>query len=247
MYFLFSGEGPTDLGQCADDADECTGSKFKYGPMTVIVDRIITEALGDSFLEGEHFGYVSKQRLIEQASEMKTARKKSLGLPGKNHPKETQYFFHNARAFSRIALKRQRQIKEDVIAILFRDSDGTSSAGRGLWNDKRQSMLDGFDHEGFPRGVPMIPKPKSEAWIICALKPNPYDGCAALEQRSGNDRSPKSLKKELAGILKGKTNRDALNALVEGSTFNVKRIEMPSFNAFRERLITVISMNGVAQ
>lgn len=243
MYFLFSGEGPTDLGRCADDAGECTGPEYNYGPMTVIVDRIVTEVVGKSVIRGGHFGYVSKQSLIGQASEMKYASKKSLGLPGKHHPRETRYFFNNARALSFIALKRQQQIKEDVVAILFRDSDGASSAGRGLWNDKRQSMLDGFEYQGFHRGVPMIPKPKSEAWIICAVKSNPYDGCAALERRSGNDNSPHSLKKELAGILKGKTNREGLNALVEGSKFNVKRIEMPSFNTFRERLITVISMS----
>ena len=42
-------------------------------------------------------------------------------------------------------------------------------------------MLDGFAEENFSRGVPMIPKPKSEAWIICALRSNPYEGCESLE------------------------------------------------------------------
>jgi len=45
------------------------------------------------------------------------------------------------------------------------------------------------------RGVAMIPKPKSEAWLLCALKNKPYESCEKLEDRSGNDDSPNSLKK----------------------------------------------------
>ncbi len=56
-----------------------------------------------------------------------------------------------------------------VIAVLFRDSDGTASSGRGLWEDKRKSIEDGFGEAGFDYGVPMIPKPKSEAWLLCAF------------------------------------------------------------------------------
>ena len=88
-------------------------------------------------------------------------------------------------------------MNDKVVAVLFRDSDGTATAQRGLWTDERNSMLRGFEDEGFSCGVPMLPKPKSEAWVLCALKDNPYQGCDALEERSGNDNSPNSLKDDL--------------------------------------------------
>jgi hypothetical protein len=62
-------------------------------------------------------------------------------------------------------------------------------------------MLDGFEEEGFSKGVTMIPKPKSEAWLICVLKEHAYQNCQSLEDRSGNDNSPNSLKDELEEIL----------------------------------------------
>ena len=87
----------------------------------------------------------------------------------------------------------------------------------------------------------MIPKPKSEAWIICALKREPYQRCERLEDRSGNDRSPNSLKKELEQLLGTAPSREHLCDLVADGTVSVERIRMPSFDAFRSRLEEVIS------
>ena len=155
-------------------------------------------------------------------------------------PVETRYYFANARMFARIAMEQQTRLKDTVIAILFRDSDGTASAGRGLWEDKRRSLANGFEAEGFQCGVPMIPKPKSEAWMICAVKATPYLACAELERRSGNDKSPKSLKKELANLLKESPTRVLLNRLVTDRRIDVLQIDMPSLNAFRKRLGEVL-------
>ena len=101
-------------------------------------------------------------------------------------------------------------------------------------------MLDGFDEEGFDRGVPMIPKPKSEAWIICAVKSNPYQACGVLEERSGNDNSPNSLKAELELVLGEPATRVKLNSMVSSRRIDIDRIDMPSFNKFRHRLEEVI-------
>jgi hypothetical protein len=100
-------------------------------------------------------------------------------------------------------------------------------------------MLDGFDEEEFPNGVPMIPKPKSEAWLICALKKHAYQNCQALEARSGNDNSPHSLKDELAEILGEEVTPELLCEKVRNQV-NINRINMPSFRAFRERLEEVL-------
>jgi len=238
LFFLFSGEGPTDLGMCADSAMHCEGDNYKYGPMTVIVSQVVEEQHQYSLLDTNHFGFVPKGALAERASELKTARK-TLGLPGKKRGKETRYFFNNARALARIAKERKAELDEKVVAVLFRDSDGTASAGRGFWLDKRQSMLDGFAEEKFSRGVPMLPKPKSEAWVICAVK-NRYSSCDALENRSGNDNSPNSLKGELKNHFGDLPDRFSLCEMVADRTIDIRRIQMPSFDAFQTRLKEVI-------
>ncbi len=238
MYFLFSGEGPTDLGMCADGAATCEGNDYHYGPMTLIVDQIVESRHHYSLLETGHYGFVSRGTLVDRASELKAARK-AIRLPGKKRAKETRYFFNNARALARIARDREGELKDDVVAVLFRDSD-TATAGRGPWPEKRQSMLDGFQQEGFTRGVPMIPKPTSEAWLLCALQENPYLGCAALEDRSGSSNSPHSLKGEVDGLLGHRPTRDELCDMARNGRIDHLRIDMPSFRAFKERLEAVL-------
>ncbi len=239
MYFIFSGEGKQDLGQCRNGELACESSQYEHGPMAVVVDRLVDAKLGHSLLEGEYYGFLSERRLAERASEMKPKKKAPI-LPGKKRAKETTYFYRNARALASYAKERQTQLDDTVIAVLFRDSDGTASAGRGLWEDKRRSMIAGFDAEGFPTGVPMVPKPKSEAWLICALKKNPYQGCAALEDRSGNDNSPNPLKAELEGLLGHAPSGEELCGMLHDGTIDVERIDMPSFKAFKERLRAVV-------
>ncbi len=241
MYFLLSGEGPSDLGVCRDGADRCEGGVLIHGPMAMFIDRIVSGRHAYSLLDAGCYDFVSERGLSTRAVELKAAPK-ALGLPGKKRAKETRYFFNNARVLARIAGESMVVKRDDVVAILFRDSDGTASAGRGLWEDKRRSMLDGFAEERFPRGVPMIPKPKSEAWLLCALKPNSYQSCADLEDRSGNDNSPNSLKRELNQRLSGDAPLvEALCGMIEDGTIDVDRIQMHSFLAFRSRLEEVIS------
>ncbi len=141
MYFLFSGEGATDLGECADSPATCEGNDYQHGPMTVIVDQIVEARHGYSLLEAGCCGFVSRGTLVDRASELKAA-KKAMRLPGKKRTRETRYFFNNARVLARIAKEREVARKEDVVAVLFRDAD-TATAGRGRWPEKRQSMSDG--------------------------------------------------------------------------------------------------------
>lgn len=239
MYFLLSGEGETDMGLCVHDAKTCEGCDHHAGPMAIMVSQIVEQYLGFSFIETGYYAYVSKSTLVERASVFKK-QKKAIRLPGRKKPKETGYFYRNARALAACAKDSEARLQDPVVAVLFRDSDGTASMGRGIWRDKRNSMIRGFGDETFQRGVPMIPKPKSEAWIICAVKQDPYQGCSALEDRSGNDSSPNSLKGELAEILDGSPSRYELCEMVTSGKVNVNQIDMPSFRAFRERLERII-------
>lgn len=235
MYFLLSGEGPTDMGLCPDNITTCEGNHHKPGPMAIIVSQIVEARLHFSFMDTRYYGYVSKNELVQRASKFKL-KKKSPRLPGKKKPKETGYFYRNARALALCAKDKESELHDEVIAVLFRDSDGTASADRGLWQQKLESMIKGFGDEAFERGVPMIPKPKSEAWIICSVKTNPYQGCEVLEERSGNDRSPNSLKGELAEILGGQPSRRQLCEMVNKGAIDINRINMPSFICFKEFL-----------
>lgn len=238
MFFLLSGEGVTDMGTGQETLTICEGEDFLVGPMASIVAKIVEAKHQYSILDGA-CGFVSKGSVAHRRKELKAVKKK-LRLPGKKQAKETLYFFNNARILARFAKEKAATLDDEVVAVLFQDSDGTASAGRGEWHDKRESMLDGFEEEGFDKGVPMIPKPKSEAWLICAWKNHPYQGCEALEGRSGNDTSPNNLKDELAELLREEVTPDSLREKV-GESFDIDRIKMPSFKAFRDRLEEVIT------
>ncbi|NNM84382.1 MAG: hypothetical protein HKL96_01290 [Phycisphaerales bacterium] len=236
MRWFLSGEGASDLG-----VESARG--FKPGPMALLLAKMATK-LGESlgFNEDADFEYVHKARLGEEAAGMPAA-KKSIRLPGLKKKKETGYFFNNARALARIAKRYQADNGDAIVAVLFRDADGTASAGRGNWQDKYNSMLHGFAQERLDTGVAMLPKPKSEAWLLCALRANPYQNCAGLENRSGNDASPNSLKGELAQLASA---LDVVHLAVDVVQWSCQKIEsgdvdpekinMPSFTAFRNAL-----------
>ena len=240
MYFLLSGEGPTDLGVCSDGMTQCEGENHLQGPLAIIVSQMAEQRIKYSFIESHFYGFISKSELKSRASIFKKKRG-NPSLPGKKRQKETEYFYRNARALALAAKDKEEELNDDeVIAVLFRDSDGSASADRGLWQHKKDSIIRGFKDEGYEKGVPMVPKPKSEAWIICAVKDTPYQGCNSLENRSGNDKSPQSLKKELAEILEGQTSRTQLCELVNDRAVDWTRIDMPSFLAFKNALFNVL-------
>lgn len=234
MYFLLSGEGPTDIGAGKRQTDICHGDDFLPGPMAVFVDRLVFDKLKYSILESG-CGFVAEEIVSKTAKGKENGSKYPTKLSGKKSGKETSYFFKNAYALGIIAGKYATQLHTEVIAVLFRDCDGTASAGRGEWSKKWQSMIDGFESAHFTGGVPMIPKPKSEAWLLCAMKDNPYQNCEILEDRSGNDRSPNNLKAELSLYVNGDISRETLVA--EAQKFDLDKLKMRSFNEFRGRLV----------
>ena len=153
MFFLFSGEGVTDMGAGKTGTQPSRRRDFFVGPMAMIVDQVVEQRLTFPFSIFGGCGYVS------ESSHRQAARSRLEGEPRKNatarekRGKETGYFFNNARILSRIAKEQASKRNDDVVAVLFRDSDGTASAGRGFWEEKRQSMLDGFDEEKFAGGA----------------------------------------------------------------------------------------------
>ncbi|WP_295385729.1 hypothetical protein [uncultured Thiodictyon sp.] len=200
--------------------------------MAWIVAQIAEKTLQQSPIATGLVRFVSEGTLDEKA---KTLKPKTF--PGKKRKQETALFYRPARALARMACDLAAQSGERVVAVLFHDADGTRSARRGLWQDKWDSMINGFNVEGFHFGVPMIPKPKSEAWLLCALKANqPYQHCARIEDESGNDSAANNLKTQLKNELSEEPTSSLLAEKVGSGEVDVFRIDMPSFRKFRERL-----------
>ncbi|WP_022954805.1 hypothetical protein [Leucothrix mucor] len=245
MYLLLSGEGSGDMGACYPTNDRCDRDGFAEGPMAIIVDQLVEHFQGFdmSHLEAERVSFVSEKYLADNKA---PASRKAMALKGKKKPEETKYYYENARALATVAKAKSLEVDDQVVAVLFRDADGTASAGRGNWTNKHQSMQQGFSAEAFDFGVAMIPKPKSEAWLLCATKENPYQHCDRLENESGNDSAESSLKDQLATALSERTSGEQINELLRDGSINVFRIDMNSFNGFKGDLENVVKrVNGI--
>ncbi len=235
MLFLVSGEGPSDLGTCLAELDSCVGECFRPGPMAWIVAQLVEARVGFHPIESQSMYFVPEGALSRDSKRL------PMRLPGPNSEFETGEFFKNARALARRA-KALQGPSCPVCAVLFRDVDGTRSSQKGRFDAKWKSMLDGFKAENFEFGAPMLANPKGEAWLLCALKQQPYASCGGLEELSGNDKSPKSAKKILESRLQGlgKCFEDVVD-LVSDGTVDAARIDMPSFSCFRARLDDILT------
>ncbi len=236
MIFVFSGEGMTDIGGCRNGQDRCEGSELQPGPMMLLADQVAKPECNYSPLEAGACILVTEGRLARIA-------RHELGpaLPKKGSRADTAYHFKSARALARVARETATDKGCPVAGILFHDADGTRSADRDHRKAKVASMYNGFDAESFPFGVPMVPMPKSEAWLLCAVQEQPYQNCARLENISGNDDSKEPAKGQFEKALaaRGKTYDDVCDLIRDGQ-IQATRICMPSFNEFRDRLQMVI-------
>ncbi|PEH37329.1 hypothetical protein CRM94_22555 [Burkholderia gladioli] len=242
MKIFLSGEGPTDLGCCNTAAATCEGGEFTEGPMTVLIDSVIEQRYKYSPLEIDKatYRFVSKTHLIQLAKE----NRRGMALPGKKHGINTGYFYVNAWMLGKIAKEYSEATADFCIAILFRDADGTNSSPKNLWKTKLDSMTSGFARAQYNHGVPMLPKPKSEAWILCAAQDLPYQNCEALEDLPGNDDAPDSAKSRLDTVMAGRTSAADVSEWLQENGFNHETTaeQMPSFREFRSRLIEVLEM-----
>jgi hypothetical protein len=241
MIVVLSGEGPTDLGSCTNAQGVCSDEDFAPGPMCVLLERLIEPRLQYAVRSVPGVvHYVSERALGEKARERKANGRRFLA-PGAKHVQETGYFYANAWDLGAMALEIEQAANDDTIAVLFRDNDPMRSDPATLWSMKWQSMKQGFERAGYPRGIPMLPNPKSEAWLVCAAKEQPFQHCAVLEELSGNDAAPDSAKSRLARELGGVKSAHELNDWLETLDFNAGgACDMPSFSAFHGRLHEVM-------
>jgi hypothetical protein len=235
MILVLSGEGPTDFGACSNALGQCSGEDMTLGPLSVLVDQMITTLQGNSVLGNRQSLYYRSETFLREKAKSLTGRLQPARSKKKEY--ETGYFFVNAVALGVITKELEAQTKQEAIAILHRDCDSTRSAHAGTWEIKRKSMVDGFKFSQFSRGAPCLPKPTSEAWWLCAAKPQPYQRCAQLEELPGNVESANHPKKKLDEAFgEHKSAAELCDWLVE-FPFDINRAEaMPSFKAFKDDL-----------
>lgn len=238
MIVVLSGEGISDLGGCVNDQGECRLPDFMCGPMTRFVDKEIERSIGYSLLEStpECYIFVSKKELVTAAQRLRE-NKKSMSLTGRKRPGvETGFFYLNARMLGDRTKQLAQEHNGPAIAVLFRDCDGTRSASASLWEDKVKSIRDGFSDAGLGRcGVAMVPKPKSEAWMLCVLRDN-YQQCGKLENLSGNDNVPNSAKVQLCAALNGEDSTMGQLRYLDEAGINIDQLaeQMPSYDEFHQ-------------
>lgn len=239
MIFVLSGEGPTDLGTCNNAQGGCSGDDFEIGPMTVLVEQLVESRVGFRLRDlPDQIHYISETALCDKA---KALPNRLLPARSKKKQVEMGYFYTNALVLGEIAKRLEAEKGDEAIAVLFRDCDGTRSAKAGLWDIKWQSILDGFNRSQFDRGVPMLPKPTSEAWLLSAAQDPPYQNCQSHEDLPGNEVSPNHPKKKLDAAFGEHKSRVELCDWLDETPFDpVLAGAMPSFKAFRDRLDQVV-------
>lgn len=243
MRLLLSGEGPTDLGH---DRTTQGGMEFVPGPMAWVVDKVLERYHTNYSLLNTHLAGGNCVTHVPETALASMGKQGSMLFPGVKFGKGTAFFTRNAQVLGLMAKQISVHEPQPVVAVLFRDGDGVRSTPAGEWKAKVDSMHRGFSLVECDTGVPMVPCPKSEAWLLCALRPPGYVNCAPLENAPGNDASPNSLKKQLAALFGGTDpSADEQADWVMKGAVDPLRIDMPSFNAFKKALHTAAQNAGL--
>ena len=235
MNFLLAGEGSSDLGTLSFDGT------LKKGAMTLLIDTIAEK----------NYGITPDYQLVteSQLSRLKKQDKRNIMGRGKEY-KPFEEVFLSAQYLGRYAKTVFQD--DDSGVIFFKDSDGTNAAPRNLWENIVKAMQAGFEISGNRNGVAMVPRPKSEAWLLGYYQKNlpgqhEYNHCEQFEKLPGNDGSPNSAKELLKKALN--TTGDVYDLIVkeEIEAIQWEQIDMPSFNLFRKRLENVLAaMTGTS-
>ena len=145
----------------------------------------------------------------------------------------------SACAFARCLAEKAQMQAVDCGAIYFEDMDFGASVDRNdFYRQLIRAVYDGFEDAGFKYGVPMIPKPRSEAWMLCIVDKN-ASRKFYYENLPGKDKDPDSGKKALAEKLgcAVKDNYSMLQPVLE--TYDWQNLKAPSFVFFKNRLSAV--------
>ena len=221
MNFLLAGEGPSDLG-----SRDGYGN-FKAGPMTWVIEALCKQ---NSFSVPYNYRLLTRKQLSKLASKISKGR-------AQRPEKKYAAFYDQAMA---LALETKKS-NDTHGAVYFQDSD------REDWEPLLKAVKKGFEKEQMDnRCVAMIPKPKSEAWLLAYFQKEEngqqaYNHAERFEDMSGNDSSPKSVKKKLAELLQCEIS-EIYERITEGGIKEIdwNRVDMPSFNQFKTDFLAVV-------
>lgn len=240
---MMTGEGPTDMGACNNDQAICSEAQLDAGPIARLLFKTIRQYLPDWNADNLEQGNPAvHMTLINEAWLKSKCKEKKRGLirPSKGVAKGMIVHAQRAQVLAEYAHSNDHQM-----AAYFHDTDGTRSQLADMPDRQEkltQAIKAGFRAAQFEdQGLALVPKPTSEAWLICGIKETPYQHCEALETTlSGNDHSPSRAPKAMLGEMIGNPDytRSDLNDLVD--QLDVASIDMPSFNALREQIQTAI-------
>ncbi len=236
MKFLLAGEGSSDLGSMHPDGT------LKKGAMTLLIDVIAQKSCGMR----PEYCLVSEKQL---KALKKQDRRNTMGRSTEYKPFEE--VFLSAQYLGKYS-KNIFPDEEYAGVVFFKDSDGTNAAPRRLWEGIVKAMQAGFRMSGNKYGVPMVPRPKSEAWLMGYYQKNlpgqqAYNHCERFEDMPGNDGSPNALKTLLKTALNTAGDVYDLIGKDEIDAIDWERVDMPSLNLFRKRLENVLAaMTGAA-
>lgn len=232
---LVTGEGSSDMGGSNNGQPLSTGEFYNLGPMALLAIRLLQELLPE--WNEECLDFQSPNNWITCISGNELAHKTKAickHRPSKKLKRGFLVYANRATAMADYAKKNEHQL-----AFYFHDTDNYDFA------DLHQSIKLGFEGTDEVQGVPMIPKPTSEAWFICGRKKDPYAYCAALETNlSGNDaasahNAPKKVLGKLLGLATG-AEPTTEQQYSEAEAVDVRLINMPSYNQFKTDLFNAI-------
>ena len=233
MLILVSGEGPTDIGKASGNYDLYAPGSWDPGPMAYFINSIIYNTLNFEPLDSMSMWFIPE---VSLNSISRTLKPMTLG--------QNKEFRKAARVLLASAVKLSQETNCEVLPILFRDADGSrSQRSLGRWKEKHDSIDFCMDRKQEVMHVcPMLPNPKSEVWLLCALKNN-YQSCNQLEDISGNDNSQNSAKSILRECLGTEATQECLVELMKESVIRPEAINMPSFNAWKDDLSSMAMTN----
>lgn len=228
---LVTGEGSSDMGGSNNGQSISTGEFYNLGPMALLAVRLLQKIIPD--WNEDNIDFQSPNNWITCISGNELARQAKNVRKHRPSTKLRKGFVEHANRATTMA--GYAKDNGHQLAFYFHDTDKCD------FDDLHQSIILGFKGVEGVHGIPMIPKPTSEAWLICGQKQDPYAHCTALEtELSGNDAASdeNAPKKVLARLLGQEATTEQQYEMVTG--IDITRIDMPSYNQFKTDLTTAI-------
>lgn len=231
MKFLLLGEGPSDLYW-----EELPEGGIRKGLMTRLLEEVW------HWFSGMPIEGILYRR--QQVAEIRKRNKRHLGnridMPQKPYAGVYQYA---------VILAQESQEKyHNAPAVFFHDADRTQAQPANTDTLLMEAMDAGFQSRDFQRGIPMVPNPRQEAWLLAHYQKYlpgcfAYQNSSRWEKLSGNDNAtPRNNAKKL---LEQALCRGHIKDLTDDfSSIDWHRVDMPSFLRFVRRVREVAEALG---